>query len=406
MSQGYPIPYNRTLSEQPFREAKRLDVSALQSMWLPWITLESDPASHLLALNASLTWHQSRKRDAADTLSRPWFSTYAAGGLRPWVLGQARAADQIGSDVELSPAMAELRETWHEELHGASPLRRLQATAVLGSLTASLPLLEAPRPNPESPDPLEQHYCYEHSRVVRQRDLHHEPSVSALRILSNKATEPALRLLVTVSFAGHVLRKESDFVRVDEELARAERMLGQLDVHEPWLAALVTSRFHRMKALRSWRMEERDTTLLDLRSTRDADKALAAEAEKSGDELIRHLWQENHRLLLEVTVKNQVGHDPDEIADVIAEIDKIEPHYAESQYYIGEVFAQAGRLSEAADHFVRSAQGGEARGAVGAFRAYECQRELGDRESAIECLDLLEDLDPAADAQAYRTELN
>ncbi|MFF3400385.1 hypothetical protein ACFYW6_17880 [Streptomyces sp. NPDC002659] len=398
MTQGQSMPYPRISGDWTFGAPVRLDTSAMQRMWLPWITLEADPESHLLARNAHLAWHHTRNVDPDDILARPWTTTYAAAGLRTWILGQARAADQIGGkDIELSEPMAEFRGAWQVALESGEPLRQLQMTSVLGNLTTSAPLVNTPQPDPSVKDPLLQHYCYEHSKVLRQRDATHAPSLAAMEYLAENALEPALRLLAAINLVVHVLRIQQQVDGAAPWVAHGEALLGKVQSHERWLALLTESRFHRLIALYHWRQGQRAETEERLGLCKASDDLLRKEVEADGSPVLRHLWMENHRLLLEVTIKKNIGSAPALVADEVQELDRLEPYYPDSQYFIGEMYARGGSLAVGADHFLKAAACGDIRGAMAAHRAFECFRELGDTDSAQNSLEILRDLDPAVD---------
>ncbi|KPI16989.1 hypothetical protein OK074_1782 [Actinobacteria bacterium OK074] len=392
------LPYRRNVSGGEFAAPRVLDVDALRRMWQPWITMTSEESTHLLARNASVIWHHVCPTDPDDVLARPWTAMYGSGGLRRFVVGQARTSDHLAEPTtDCPPAMAEFRATWSGWLHGDDPLRRLQAVALLGTLTATLPVLDTPEPDVRRGGPVHQHYCYERAKAIRSRDTGHAPSDAVMEYLARHADEPAVRMLATISMVAVSIRLRRSPQSAAGWLRHGESLLPELAAHHPaWLGLLLQTRFYRVAALDHATREEGDAALAALRRASDAGRGLR---DVVGDSpVLHHLWLETHRLLLESRVKYQVGRgDPQDVLEAVAELDVIEPHYPESRLPIGELHAGVGNLKEAAVAFEQAAAGGEIRGAVAAYRAYECHRELGDTDRARRSLDLLHDLDPAAD---------
>jgi hypothetical protein len=395
------FPYARKAGNYSFRAPEVLDVHALRKMWLPWSSLEADDTSHVVARNSHVIWTMVRHRHAEDILARPWMSMYASGGLRALVIGQLRVVDHLAVEAAGVPsAIKEFRETWPEWLAGPQPLRQLQATALLGTLTATSPLLGTPEPDPSRPDPVFQHYCYERAKAIRVRDLRHAPSASVMRYLAKHGVEPAIRMLAIIHLLTYAIRVEGNPADAEAWRTRGVELMSRFDVRQEWLALLLEDRFHRVDAL--YHVKRGD----DDRAQEALTSALAADGKLRGlvadSPILTHVWEECHRLLLDITVRFHARQGtPEAATEFIAELDKVEPHYPESRSAVGELYAASGRLPEAARNFEDAAAGGSVHGAIAAFRAYETYRSLDDRASAERSLRLLADLDPAADIERY-----
>jgi hypothetical protein len=395
------LPYARKPGNHPFREPEVLNVDALRKMWLPWSSLETADSSHVLAKNSYVIWTVVRHKDADDILARPWVSMYASGGLRSFVIGQLRGVDHLATEAAgVPPTIKEFRETWPEWVAGTTPLRQLQATAMLGTLTATSPLLGTPEPDPSRPDPVFQHYCYERAKAIRMRDLHHAPSVSVMNYLAEHAVEPAIRMLAVIHLLTYAIRIEGSMESAEAWRTRGVKLLSGLDAHPEWLALLIEDRFHRIDALYHVRRGDNDRAQEALSSALVVDGKLRGAV--AGSPLLRYVWEECHRLLLDISVRfHSRQGTPEAAAEFVAELDEIEPYYPDSRSAVGELYAASGRLPEAGRNFENAAAGGSIHGAVAAFRAYETYRRLDDRTSAERSLRLLADLDPAADTEQY-----
>jgi hypothetical protein len=393
MSFRQQLPYRRKAGRPEFAEAKELDTAALQRMWLPYITFSCAETTHVIVKNAYVTWQHVARLPRDDLLARPWTAVIPAPGLRPWVLGQARAADHLGGeDGDASTPMAELREVWEKWLYGPDMLRRLQMTSLLASMTCTVPITETVDPGPDVTDPVSQHFRLMRAAVLHVRYPTDRHNVEIMEHHAHHACEPVLRTVATVQVIQHALRVERDWDTAARWLDHGYTTLDALAEHPPWLAHLVESRFHRVAALYHYQRKEAERTAPALELAVAADARLRAVA---GDHpILTHLWLENRRTLLESMVKNQFGRDPAAVGEQVSELDRIEPHFAESRFFIGELYARAGQLDKAAAHFRSAAVGGGGRAPAGAFRAFQCYRELGDSDAAARCLQLTYELDP------------
>jgi hypothetical protein len=399
---GNALPYARKQGVHPFGTAKVLDVEALRRFWLPWLTMDSADSTHLIARNAHITWDQVARRDPEDILARPWASMYASGGLRSFIVNQARMTDYLGDPAANAPsAMAELRDTWAGWLHGDDPLRKLQATALLGTLTATLPLTETEEPDPSQGGAVFQHYCYERAKALRARDLQHGPSGEVMEYLAEHAEEPALRMLALTHLITYAVRVQISPEKTEAWITHAHSQLTELDVHPEWLALLVQNRFQRIVALKYLKEGAHDNAAAALDDAWTSDRKLKSVSGESP--LLTHLWAECHRLLLESHTRFHTRRcELESAAPFVAELDLIEPNYPESRAAVGDLFAAKEQWAEAATHYESAAAGGSIHGAVAAFRAFECHRLLGDEDRAQHCLQLLLDLDAGADISQYQ----
>ncbi|AEV81268.1 hypothetical protein ACWT_0256 [Actinoplanes sp. SE50] len=394
------LPYARVPGNPPFAAARVLDVAALRDMWLPWISMEAAPTTHVVARNSYLTWTYVCRTDSADIFARPWLSMYASGGLRAFVLDQARAVDHLQQEESCPAEMKELRDTWLGWLHGDDVLRRLQATALLGTLTTTLPLIGTDDPDPAVADPVHQHWCYERAKAIRARDLGHAPSAATMEYLAESAIEPAIRMLALVHLITYGIRFGMESDRVGGWVEQAGAVVPALAEHPHWLGLTVENRLQRVLALRYARQNDDAAVRRTLARAVELDRALAAYADDSI--LLRSLSTEIHRLLLDVQVRYETKCGTlATAAPMIAELDRIEPHYPDSRSAIGALYAANDLPDRAAAQFEQAAAGGSVLGAIAAFRAFECHRLAGDRDGAERSLLLLADLDPAADIGRY-----
>ena len=401
MSFRQQLPYERKAGWPEFGPAEELDTVALQRMWLPYITFNSDETTHVIVKNAWVIWQYVAHIHREDMLARPWTAVIPAPGLRPWVLGQGRATDLLGGqggDDSPTP-MAELRDCWEEWLYGPDMLRRLQMTSLLASMTCTVPITETVDPGPETTDPVGQHFRLIRSAVLHVRYPDNPENVAVMEHYARHAVEPALRTVATVQVVQHALRVERDWEMAAKWLSYGHTTLDALGEHPRWLSSLIASRFHRVNALYHFQRRDTETTAQSLEAAVAADDAVHAEV--GDDPILIHLWLENRRTLLESMVKNQIGRDPAHVEDQVRELGEIEPHFAESRFFVGELYARAGQPDRAAVHFRNAAIGGGGRAPAGAFRAYQCYQELGDAEAAARCLQLTYELDPLIELDRY-----
>lgn len=399
------LPYARKQEFTDFGEAKVLDVGSLRRNWQPWLDLRVCESSHLLAKNAHMTWSHVSTADRDDILARPWTTTLASGGLRPFVLQQARTVDHLSEeDGSVTEEMERFRTVWPEWLNGGDPLRRLQATTMLATLTATLPLLDAEDLDPARTDVLGQHYCYERAKAIRVRDPLHARSAEVMTYLAGHAIEPAIRVFAAIQVINFACRFGRDQDTVDDVAAAGTAQLSELGAHPEWLARVTENRFHRIMALYHVKREDHAAAVRSLTSASAADEATRILVSAADSPLLTHIWAESHSLLAGILVRYELkrGGTPDDVADVIAGLVANEPNYPENRSVVGEIYAANGMLGEAAHHFEAAAAGGSVHGAMAAFRAYECHAKADDQEGANRSLQLLVDLDPAADIDQYR----
>ncbi|MEU6669809.1 hypothetical protein [Streptomyces sp. NPDC046727] len=402
MAQQGVLPYLRKENGE-FGEPRVLDVVGLRDAWLPWISLQDHPTASYLGRNAVKAWERTRRTDPGDLLARPWLSTIAAGGLRKFVLAQARTPDLLArADGPFPPPLREFRDVWQEWLTGDDPLRRLQATSILGALTATLPVARTEDPDLADGDLIHQHYCFERAKVLRIRDPEDAHAEALLEEVARRAAEPVIRTMATINVLWYMLRFG---IRQDTMPSWVEYGVAQLPAlhaeHPVWLSQVIASRFHRLKALFHVRQGDDTAVLAALEEATTADEEARADAQADPDSA--YVWAEGHGLLLNAKMRYQTRRkgDPDEIADIVAELERTDPNSSTQRYAIGDLYAAAGRLPEAADHFERTAQIGTVLGATAAFQAYQCHAETGDTEGAHRSLLLLADLDPSADVDHY-----
>jgi hypothetical protein len=395
------LPYGRRPGVVSFGQAKVLNVAALQDRWRPWLTMETAETTHLIANNCYMIWNHVVPADRDDILSRPWFSMQAAGGLRPFVVSQARTTDYLQESDSCPSSMKEFRDTWSGWLHGDDPLRKLQVTAMLGSITATLPLTQTPDPDPTEKDALVQHYCYERAKALRMRDLQHAASGETMEYLAANSVDPALRMLAQVHLITYSMRHGASPEKLPGYVAGAEPILAELGSLPPWLALTVENRLQRILAFYYLRRKDHDAVLNALERATELDGQLKQHA--AGSPILTHVWAECHRLLLEIQVRYHtwLKHPVDKAAHVIAELDEIEPYYADSRSAVAELFEVNARFAEAAQHYEDAAAGGTVTGALSAFHAYKCHTASGNSERAVRALHMLTDLDPAADISPY-----
>ncbi|MEU6602010.1 hypothetical protein [Streptomyces flaveolus] len=403
MAQQAALPYVRK-ENAAFGEPRVLDVDGLRNTWLPWVSLQDHPTSPVLAKNALKAWERTRRTDADDLLARPWTSMIAPGGLRSFVLAQARTLDHLAQpDGHPMPAaMQDFRNTWQGWLTGDDPLRRVQATAILGALTASQPVVQTEEPDLTVNDPLQQHYCYERAKVLRARNPEDARAEAALEEIARHAVEPAIRTLATVNVITYILRFQANPEKAWSWIEHGAAQLPALFAEHPqWLGQVIANHFHRIKALHHTRQGEHEEVLAALEDATAADEGARTQAAADLD--AAHVWSEGHSLLLGVKVRyhTRCKGDPAELTDVLAELERTDPYNPESRKMVAELYASADRLPEAAEHFERAAQGGTVQGAMAAYRAYQCHTEAGDAEQADRALRLLADLDPSADIDHY-----
>ncbi|MFD6297237.1 hypothetical protein ACFWFU_20750 [Streptomyces sp. NPDC060235] len=397
------LPYARIAGRTEFRDPKVLDVEALRRLWLPWISLEDHPKSHMLARNVSMIWHHARAVPADNILARPWVQVMASGGLRPFVLSQTRMSDHLTDEASAVPsAMQELRSTWKAWLDGDDELRRLQAVALLGNMTATLPVLETEEPDLTRRDPLYQHYCFERAKAIRLRDPGHEPSERVLEHLARHAAEPALRLISLVNLITFAVRYTSGVDRVEPWIEYGNALLPDLKSHPQWLAGIIGNHFYRVVALTYVKQKDFDRATVEIEKASAANNS--AKATLNDDRWMSYIVAEGHSLIEGVKVRFQVrkGGSPDEVSSVIEDLIETEPH-AESRNVIGDLFSLNDEHEEAAGHYMQAAAGGSIHGAIAAFNAYQSYQKAGDRHRMQEALYLLQDLDPSADIKAYET---
>lgn len=403
MAQQGVLPYVRKQTAAAFGEPKVLDVDALGHTWLPWLALQDHPTSPLLAKNAWMAWERTRHNDPADVLARPWTSMIAPGGLRSFVLSQARAVDHLATAEGPTPEpMRQFREVWQDWLMGDDPLKKVQVTGLLGALTASLPIVQTAWPELEPADPIQQHYCYERAKVLRARDPGDARAEMVMEEIARNAIEPAIRVLATVNVITYILRFQTDRAKVLPWIAHGNDSLAALQAEHPaWLAGVIANHFHRIRALYFAREAENERVLAALDDATAADEAAREQAVFNPESA--HVWAGGHSLLLGVRVRyhGRRKGDPAELSETLAELDRTDPYNPESRMMVAELYAAADQLAEAAEHFELAAQGGMVQGAIAAFRAYQCHAELQDLVGANRALLLLADLDPSADVDHY-----
>lgn len=395
------LPYARTAGRTEFSDPKVLDVEALRQLWLPWITLEDHPKSHMLARNVSMIWHHARAVPADDILARPWVQVMASGGLRPFVLSQTRVSDHLTAETgAVPPAMQELRSTWKDWLDGDDELRRLQAVALLGNLTATLPVLDTEEPDLTRTEPLYQHYCFERAKAIRLRDPDHEPSECVLEHLARHAVEPALRLISLVNLITFAVRYTSGVDRVERWIEDGSALLPELKSHPRWLAGIIGNHFYRVVALTYVKQKDFDRAAVEIEKASEANNS--AEAVLGDDPWLSYIVAEGHSLIEGVRVRLQVrkGGSPDAVSSVIEDLIETEPH-SEIRNVIGDLFSLNDEHEEAAGHYMQAAAGGSIHGAIAAFNAYQSYQKAGDRQGMGDALQLLADLDPSADISVY-----
>ncbi|WP_163569665.1 hypothetical protein [Fodinicola feengrottensis] len=359
------LPYRRRAGGGAFGAPAVLDVQDLRKRWLPWITMGVDDTTHVIVKTAWMTWNHTMTADRNDILARPWTSLLTSAGLRPFILGQCRAPNHLAPDApETGEPISKLRAVWRDWLYGPDPLRRLQMTVLLGALTTHLPVLETPDPDPDDTDPIVQHLRYARAGVLHQRYPKDPWNDELSQFFTKNATEAVLRTGATVRVITQELRIHRAWEPAKPWIDFGYAGLDDLKEHPRWLAQLAESKFHRCVALYHFRKKDAAETANALRASYQADAELRKEA---GDNpILHHLWLENHRTLLESTIKNQVGHDPAGVAAQIAELDEIEPYFYESRFFVGLLFARAEQPAEAARHFEAASRGGS--GSVGCGR--------------------------------------
>ncbi|MGW6925180.1 hypothetical protein ACWGA9_28575 [Streptomyces sp. NPDC054950] len=396
------LPYARIVGRTEFSDPTVLDVDALRQLWLPWITLEDHPKSHTLAKNASMIWHHACAVPADDVLARPWVQVMASGGLRSFVLSQARVGDHLTDETgAVSPAMQELRSIWKFWLDGDDELRRLQAVALLGNLTVTLPVLETEEPDLTRTEPLYQHYCFERAKAIRLRDPGHEPSERVLEHLARHAVEPALRLISLVNLITFAVRYSSGVHRVERWIEDGNALLPELKSHPRWLAGTIENHFFRVVALTYVKQKDFDRAAVEVEKASEANNS--AEAVLGDDPWMSYIVAEGRSLIEGVKVRFQVrkGGSPDAVSSVIEDLIEREPH-SENRNFIGDLFSLNDEHEEAAGHYMQAAAGGSIHGAVSAFSAYQSYQKAADRQGMGDALQLLADLDPSADISVYR----
>ncbi len=407
-----PLRYRRrtTAGLPDFQGTTRsLDPAQLRETWAPWVDLSLSPRTHTAIRNAhflGLPWSAATDSQGDELLDRPWFAILHAGGLRSWVLAQARIPDFLSgkeqqNDAEVPEPMLRLREDLARPLTDFTPLRRLTLVALMAAMTSSEQLRAVP--DPAGTDPLTQHLRYERARALHQWDAANPEYAGVYADLAHHAVEPALRVMAAGKMIAHTIRVNRSTDEASEWVETGRRALGDLTTGPAWLIHLVTSRYHRAAALYFHKTKHREQTTAALASASEEDENLHRAAGENL--LIAQLARENRRIILESTVKSRIGAAPDSIAQACAELDELDPAYPSSQFFLGELHYRAGAVEQAAGHFERGGRGGAVRGAMSAFRAYECRAELGDAAGARRCLDLLHDLDPAADVAGYLDEL-
>jgi tetratricopeptide (TPR) repeat protein len=402
-----PLRYQRwatgTVPDYP-EVTDSLDTYALHDMWAPWIDLSIRPITHTAIRNVhhlGLPWSTGTAPDDDDPFGRPWFAILHAGGLRQWVIGQVRRPDLLTDDAAGDEAdsdgMRRLRADLARPFADLRPIEQLRLVALLASLTASERLLDLP--DPVGTDPITQHLRYERARALHQWDATNPGYAAVYADLAETAVEPALRVMSAAKVIAHAIRVDRRTEAAAPWLAIGARTLADLSGLPLWQEAMVASRYHRAAALYFHRTGQAAQTVATLKLAADANAVLSGLG--LDNPVIAQLWREDRRIILESTVKSRIGTDPDSLREAREELDALDPAYPSSQFFLGELFRRAGRLAEAARHFERSGQGGGVRGAMSAFRAYECYLELGDRAAAARCLRLLHDLDPAVNFAAY-----
>jgi hypothetical protein len=393
------LPYPRKSEGVAFAAPKVLNLDVLRTSWQPWLDLSCADHTNLIARNAWATWTRVAPRDPDDPLARPWSAMFASGGLRSFVVAQARHTDYLAiAEGPMPPAMQDLRAAWPEWLDGDA-LQRLRAATLLGSLTATLPLFSTTEPDPAVPDVIHQHFCYERAKAIRARDPQHEPSARMMAELAHRAIEPAIRVLAVINLVAYSLRFEGDVERSASWVAHGVSLLPALAEHPDWLAQMLRLRFRRIEGYHYTVV--RDQTEVE----RALDEAMRIDGElrelTAGHELLASLWQESHALLMENVVKSRIGRRLDDAtASVVARLDALPTAYPELDVALGDLLLADGRPDEASVRYERAAHRGAIAGAIGAFRAHECHQRIGDADNAYRCLLLLADLDPAADVAA------
>jgi len=401
------ISYRRLDAEPEVSSPKAeiLDVELLQQLWGPWLTLSATPGAHPLAGNAAWLWSNSQRLGADDDYARPWSAQTASGGLRGFVIQQARSTDHLG--VNQAGATRDFRafSASVEEWVYGSGLRRLQAVGVLGALTAtaSFPTLEIP--DPESRDVIKVHTAYEIARGLRLRDPFDDVAGRVMHAIAAGDHDPRLALMAVVSQITILLRFNRDAAAADSYLSRADELRRVAASEGGWLNWHLINNLHRAKALLALRHNNDTEVVAELAAATEA----AGEASAASlDDYAKHMTLQGSVLLAGAKIRFEIrrGCEPARVAEEIEFLMKHASYDIEQQPVLGDLFSGAGMQAEAVARYRAAAQGGAVQGADAAYRAYRCSVSMGDVEGAMSDLYLLRDLDPRADVDHYFNDLS
>jgi len=397
------IPYQRVNPREPlvFGDAQVLDVERLRKLWRPWLTLENSGQQHILAENATWLWQNANNYAPDHEYSRPWSGLTASSGLRTFILGQCRFGDSLGATgVEESSGFKSLNEVIEQWVNG-SGLRKLQGVAVLNALTATAGFPSLAIPSLDSATPLEAHTAYEIARGLRARNPLDDTGSAVMHELAFNDVDRRLSLMAVVNLMTLLVRFQNDEDGARAYLDRAEQLRLDLSSQSTWLDWHIVNNFHRIKALLEARSGSQELAEEELTAASVADYNAAVAA--GDDDYARHITRQGHMLLTGVKVRFETRKHgrPRDVRREIKDLNLLGPFDFEQQPAIGDLFVSRGEVSAAIEHYRAGAQGGAVQGATAAFRAFECNVQLGRQSEAEEDLLLLRDLDPGADLGVY-----
>ena len=370
-----------------------IEHNRLGTFWRPIIDMTDSPYS---AMRLRMIRRVNDWLADPGTLHRSWFAMIGVPGLRRQVIRHAGLHDY---DCDGPAGLAEHLQTpaWRRLTTAISNYRDLDDSArclvvfQLAQLSLTNDVFTLAGAVQPSGVPDHDRYAYEVARVHARYPRRTRSALTIFRTLSESAADRVLQLEACFQGIGHSLRDTGDL-----ELAQSFELRGKSVRVVPGSAydVLIWSHFHRACAMLRRREGNLRGADSELARALDLNKQLKTIVTCQAQKLA---YGENTRRLLELQI--QMSGDAgavDEVRDLCVALGRLDPYCVEARLVIGDGLAGIGDLSGAARWYSAAGELGTTAGAVGWFRAGQCQHALDNSAEAINAMGRCLELDVTA----------
>lgn len=251
-------------------------------------------------------------------------------------------------------------------------------------------------------EPGHDRYVYEVARIAARVPGRTSWSLKTFAALAKSAESPRLALAACSQGIGHSIRSGAGAERAAGFEQHGQRISDDGLDEDPH-THLVRSRYHRAVALLRLAQRRPGEMRAEVDLAVQFSDLLYASDPVGADRLVA---DENLRIILESQIKAAARARGDEsnaelrrYSNALYEKD---PNCVEALLIVGDGYATAGDLGEAAEWYMRAGRLGTGAGAIGWFRAGQCLDLRGDRTGALHAMGRCLELDTAAvEPRAY-----